>query len=650
MNWNDESASMMMEAFMAPDLSSFQTWAPPPPPSSSSLAAALPLPPPPTTAAIAPSASSSDPAGRSSSAAFLNQETLQQRLQALLDGARGRWTYAVFWQSSVDVSGASLLGWGDGYYKGEDERRRRSKRPSASAADQEHRRRVLRELNSLISGSVDDAADDEVTDTEWFYLVSMTQMFVNGSGMPGRAFFSGAPSWLVGPAQLAGSACERVRQAHSFGFQTIICIPTPSGVVEMGSTEIIFQNSDLLNRVRVLFNFSSSDMASLLQQQSNHQGENDPSALWISDPSCVGSRGSVLSQASKSTQLSKPSSSSLTENRSSVEFPPQLQQNHASQSLFSRELNYPELGFERAVGNIASTSMQTCKPESLDFLHFGESKRSSNGIVFSHHSQTAVDEKKKKSADLKGAANEGTSTPGMAPASGVLQSNGGGGAESDHSDVEASAREAESSRAVPAVEPEKRPRKRGRKPANGREEPLNHVEAERQRREKLNQRFYALRAVVPNVSKMDKASLLGDAISYINDLKSKMQQLELDKEDLQSQMDSLKKQEDGNGEIHLGGSLPLPVGGKSAGFDIDVKVVGWEAMIHIQCYRKNHPAARLMLALKELDLEIHHANVSVVKDLMIQQAKVKMSSRLYTPEQLSAKLRAKVADPPNSNR
>jgi transcription factor MYC2 len=46
------------------------------------------------------------------------------------------------------------------------------------------------------------------------------------------------------------------------------------------------------------------------------------------------------------------------------------------------------------------------------------------------------------------------------------------------------------------------PRKRGRKPANDREEPLNHVQAERQRREKLNQRFYALRSVVPNVSKV----------------------------------------------------------------------------------------------------------------------------------------------------
>lgn len=59
------------------------------------------------------------------------------------------------------------------------------------------------------------------------------------------------------------------------------------------------------------------------------------------------------------------------------------------------------------------------------------------------------------------------------------------------------------------------PRKRGRKPANDREEPLNHVQAERQRREKLNQRFYALRAVVPNVSKVPTCNLSAPSCLYL---------------------------------------------------------------------------------------------------------------------------------------
>lgn len=55
---------------------------------------------------------------------------------------------------------------------------------------------------------------------------------------------------------------------------------------------------------------------------------------------------------------------------------------------------------------------------------------------------------------------------------------------------------------------------------------MNHVEAERQRREKLNHRFYALRSVVPQVTRMDKASLLSDAVAYINELKAKVDKLE----------------------------------------------------------------------------------------------------------------------------
>ncbi|CAI0472872.1 unnamed protein product [Linum tenue] len=496
---------------MNSDLSAL--WPPPPPPPhhSSSTSTSTPAdpikshhnhPPPPPTPSLPPP--------------LFNQESLQQRLQALIDGARENWTYAIFWQSSYDFSGASVLGWGDGYYKGEDNK-----------------------LNSLISGpsgaSADDAVDEEVTDTEWFFLVSMTQSFVNGVGLPGQAFFNGSPAWLVGPDRMAAAPCERAKQGQVFGLQTIVCIPSANGVVELGSTDPIYQSSDLMNKVRVLFNFSGSggiesSWAPPPPTPSNHdQGENDPSSLWITDPE----------------------------------------------------------------------------------MKDGGGNNSNNNKTSSAKSTVAAD--------------------------------------SDHSDIEASfVREVDSSR---VVEPEKKPRKRGRKPANGREEPLNHVEAERQRREKLNQRFYALRAVVPNVSKMDKASLLGDAISYIKELRLKLQSTESEKDELQKQVESLRDESSSHPQQRpppdnqdLKSSNSSSTNSSQIEMEIEVKIIGWDAMIRIQCSKRNHPAARLMAALKELDLDVHHASVSVVNELMIQQATVKMGSRFYTQEQLRLALSNKVGD------
>ncbi|RRT73799.1 hypothetical protein B296_00033017, partial [Ensete ventricosum] len=53
-----------------------------------------------------------------------------------------------------------------------------------------------------------------------------------------------------------------------------------------------------------------------------------------------------------------------------------------------------------------------------------------------------------------------------------------------------------------------------------------HIIAERKRREKLSQRFIALSAIVPGLKKMDKASVLGDAIKYLKQLEDKVKTLE----------------------------------------------------------------------------------------------------------------------------
>ncbi|RWW60092.1 hypothetical protein BHE74_00032929 [Ensete ventricosum] len=184
----------------------------------------------------------------------------------------------------------------------------------------------------------------------------------------------------------------------------------------------------------------------------------------------------------------------------------------------------------------------------------------------------------------------------------------------------------------------RRPKKRGRKPGSlSRDCTSTHVEAERQRREKLNNRFYALRSVVPNVSRMDKASLLADAVTYIQDLKAKVESLEAE-----TKMAKKEPAADQAATSNTNAASATTSSPATVAIEMEVKLLGKDALIRVQSEDQNHPPARLMCALRDLELSVHHASVSTLKDVVLQDVVVKVPTELQVEHALRAALLARL--------
>ncbi|GAB4847169.1 hypothetical protein Ancab_026180 [Ancistrocladus abbreviatus] len=171
----------------------------------------------------------------------------------------------------------------------------------------------------------------------------------------------------------------------------------------------------------------------------------------------------------------------------------------------------------------------------------------------------------------------------------------------------------------------------------------DHIIAERKRREKLSQRFIALSALVPGLKKMDKASVLGDAIKYLKQLQERAKTLEdqakkralesvvLVKKSQISIYDDDASSSSENSKETLEEMLP----------EIEARVSDKNVLIRIHCEKQQGLLVRILSEIEKLHLTVINSSALTFGnyDLVITIVAQMDEELSMTPKELVKKLR-----------
>ncbi|GLT52737.1 hypothetical protein SLA2020_260590 [Shorea laevis] len=523
---------------------------------------------------------------------------LQSMLQAAVQSVQ--WTYSLFWQICPQQG---LLIWADGYYNGAIKTRKTVQPMEVSAEEASlQRSQQLRELyDSLSAGETNQPArrpsaalsPEDLTETEWFYLMCVSFSFSPGVGLPGKAYSRRQHTWLTGANEVDSKIFSRAILAKSARVQTVVCIPLLDGVVELGTTDKVPEDLAFVQHIKTFF-------------MENHRQNPPPPKPALSEHST-----SNPATSSDHTRFHSPSVPALytaggppananqeddedEEEDDDDEEEEEPESDSAETGRNSRQVREENT---QAVVAAAAEPSELMQLEMSEDIRLGSPDDASNNLDSNFHmltvnqSDNPADQQRQADSfraestrrwpmlqnplvssslqpppsvdsQLDDLSQEDTHysqtvstilqrqpTPHWVDSSQsayIIYSSQSAFAKwtiraDHHSHMPAEGTSQWLLKyvlfSVPFLHIKHRddnsPKSRDgdasarfRKGTPQEELSANHVLAERRRREKLNERFIILRSLVPFVTKMDKASILGDTIEYVKQLRKKIQDLE----------------------------------------------------------------------------------------------------------------------------
>ncbi|GLT97786.1 hypothetical protein SLE2022_153350 [Rubroshorea leprosula] len=189
---------------------------------------------------------------------------------------------------------------------------------------------------------------------------------------------------------------------------------------------------------------------------------------------------------------------------------------------------------------------------------------------------------------------------------------------------------------------------------------MTHIAVERNRRKQMNEHLRVLRSLMPGsyVQRGDQASIIGGAIEFVRELEQLLQCLESQK----------RRRLFGEGPRQIGDSsmaiqqppqppffpaMPIQndqmklvefetglreetAENKSCLADVEVKLLGFDAMIKILSRRRPGQLIKAIAALEDLQLTILHTNITTIEQTVLYSFNVKVASESrFTAEDIA---------------